>query len=207
MSRSALCLVLPLLLVAGCMREQAPQGSGIHMTDGLGRTVFLENLPSRVVSIAPGATEIVLAAGAADRLVGVSTADGDVPVRSDLPRFSALPLDTEAVVALQPDLVLASEQVNDPAHADLFDALDIPILYLESSTWDGVLQSIEQVGDLLGTSDAARKTVDSLTVRQKSLLERTSGLEKRPTAIFLVSQETSWSFGRGSFVIDLMEWA
>lgn len=204
MSRVPSRLLLLLLILVGCGRTTPPAADEMRIVDGLGRTVVLTSAPTRVVSIAPGATEIVLAAGAGHALVGVTTADADLP---DTPRFSALPLDTEAVVALQPDLIVASEQVNDPAHADLFDALDIPILYLESGTWDGVLHSIEQVGELLGTSEAARHTVDSLTVRQHTLLERTSRLETRPTAIFLVSHETSWSFGRGSFVLDLMEWA
>lgn len=204
MFRVASRLLLVLLILSGCGRATPPAGERVSIVDGLGRTVVLTTVPTRVVSIAPGATEIVLAAGAGSTLVGVTTADSALP---DMPRFSALPLDTEAVVSLQPDLVVASEQVNDPAHADLFDALDIPIFYLESGTWDGVLHSIEQVGEMLGSPEAARHTVDSLTVRQSSLLERSSLLEERPTAIFLVSHQTSWSFGRGSFVIDLMEWA
>ena len=197
-------LLLLLLVVTACGRASDPSAGSMQVVDGLGRTVILATPPARVVSIAPGATEIVLIAGAERTLVGVTTADDD---SVDLPRISALPLDTEAVLALQPDLIVASEQVNDPAHADLFDALGIPILYLESGTWDGVLHSIEQVGDVLGTPVAAGRAVDSLVVRQRSLQEHTSNLTDRPTAIFLVSQETSWSFGRGSFVIDLMEWA
>jgi iron complex transport system substrate-binding protein len=204
MPRVALRLLASLLVLSACGRAPAPTQTALQTVDGLGRTVSLASPPGRIVSIAPGATEILLAAGARASLAGITTADQDMP---GVPRFSALPLDTEAVVALQPDLVIASEQVNDPAHADLFDALGIPILYLESSTWDGVLHSIEQVGNLAGTTDAAQRTVDSLTVRQQRLIDLTASLLRRPTAIFLVSHETSWSFGRGSFVLDLMEWA
>lgn len=202
---SAFLLSMPM---AGCSGEKDTGSPGdLEVRDGLGRTVRVPENPGRIVTIAPGATEIVLASGAADRLAGISTADPERPELDAIERISALPLDVEAVVAIHPDLILASDQVNDPAHADMFDALGIPIFYLETDSWDGVLTSILQTGRILDTEETARAAADSLTMRQNDLLDVTSRLTERPTAIFLVSHIRSYSFGKGSFVLDLMKWA
>ncbi|HZX40356.1 MAG TPA: helical backbone metal receptor, partial [Myxococcaceae bacterium] len=61
----------------------------------------------RLVTLAPSLTDVVLALGAGDRLVGVSRFD-DRPEVARLPRVGGfVDPSVEAVLALHPDLVLA----------------------------------------------------------------------------------------------------
>lgn len=198
-----------LTVLAGCTKNPVPPPPETlaTVTDGLGRTVVINRAPQRVVSIAPGATHIVRAAGSLERLVAVTTADYKADDLTHLPRVSALPLDLEAIVALNPDLVLASDQVNDPSHARMFESLDIPIMYLGSDTWEDIRESILMTGTILGSAEYARATTDSLQTQRDQLVSLTDSIEEAPTAIFLVSPMRSYSFGRGSYVLDLMRWA
>ena len=208
-------VLLPIvcLLVCGVLSGCKPDSPGqesqpvLTVVDGLDRTVELTRMPERVVSIAPGATHIVRAAGGLSSLIGVTTADYDAEDLANLPRISALPLDFESIVALDPDLILASDQVNDPAHAELFDALDIPIVYLGSDSWDDVHTSILLTGRMLATQETAELSADSLQGRVDALQSITAELTETPSAIFLISSSRSYSFGRGSYVLDLMRWA
>lgn len=205
---SALLLVL-LSFIVGCGQEddRVSANEFLIFSDGLDRNIVLESAPGRVVSIAPGATHIVRSAGSLASLVAVTTADYDAGDLAHLPRISALPLDLEAIVALDPDLILASDQVNDPSHAELFDALGIPIVYLGSGSWDEVVDSIALMGQMLETETSAGAAVDSLQNSLAELKDVTSNIANPPSAIFLVSPIQSYSFGQGSFVLDLMEWA
>lgn len=187
--------------------KQTVDATELTVVDGLGRSVSLATSPERVVSIAPGATHVVRAAGGLERLVAVTTADYQVEDLAHLPRISALPLDLEAIVGFNPDLILASDQVNDPAHAEMFEALDIPIIYLGSDSWSDVHDSILETGHVLGTRESAQSAADSLEAMRLQLISITEGQEVLPTGIFLVSHITSYSFGQGSYVLDLMEWA
>lgn len=207
--RSLLFVLLGAFLWTGCTAtpDESDADGALTITDGLGRTVTLAASPERVVTIAPGATHVVRAAGALERLIAVTTADYQDDDLVHLPRLSALPLDLEGVVALNPDLILASDQVNDPAHAEMFDALGIPIVYLGSDSWEDVHASILSTGQLLGSTAAARAAADSLDALRQQLVTMTAGINPRPTGIFLVSHITSYSFGQGSYVLDLMEWA
>ncbi len=203
--------VLLIILTTGCGSESTQSvpedGPFLTFTDGLDRRVVLNAAPERVVSIAPGATHVVRAAGGLGSLVAVTTADYNDADLEGLERVSALPLDLEAIIALDPDLILASDQVNDPAHAELFEALNVPIAYLGSDTWEDVSTSIVLTGRMLRSEDLAEAAADSLQAEREALAAITSQIEVPPTSIFLISPITSYSFGKGSYVLDLMRLA
>ncbi|MDA1028578.1 MAG: ABC transporter substrate-binding protein [Bacteroidetes bacterium] len=177
------------------------------MVDALGRKFPSDTPIQRVVTIAPGATEIVAAAGGLHLLVGVSNVDTFPDEVTQLPRFSVLPMDFEAIVALTPDIVFASSQVNDPQHVTVFESLGIEVFFLDGSSWDAVYNSIGIAGALLGTDSVAAVVQESLQMRVNNLVGLTEKVRKKPRAIFLISEVTSYSFGKGSYVQDLFEWA
>jgi len=80
----------------------------ISLTDDLGRKVELKQPARRIVTLAPFLTELVYAAGAGARVVGVS-AYSDYPAAAKaLPQVaSAAGNSIESIAALHPDLVLA----------------------------------------------------------------------------------------------------
>ncbi|HPU51472.1 MAG TPA: helical backbone metal receptor [Burkholderiaceae bacterium] len=77
------------------------------VTDDWGRRVTLTARPGRIVSLAPHATESLVAAGALERLVAVDPSSDHPPAVRSLPRVAAYPApDLEALAALRPDLVI-----------------------------------------------------------------------------------------------------
>lgn len=208
-----LLMCLSAITGVSCTNPQSEFGSApgldekIVITDALGRQVTLPGSAENVVTIAPGATHVVRSAGGIDKLAAVTTADYQDADLAHLPRISALPLDLEGIVALDPDLILASDQVNDPAHAEMFEALGIPIVYLGSTSWVDIKDSVVLTGRMLDSREIAESSVDSLEASRSALLAITNRLTDRPTGVFLVSHITSYSFGKGSYVLDLMRWA
>ncbi|MGD8553188.1 MAG: ABC transporter substrate-binding protein, partial [Anaerolineales bacterium] len=90
--------------------QQEPTPEAIVLTDGLGREVVLAEPAQRIVSIAPSNTEILYAIGAGDQVIGrdeVSDYPAEVlEVASIGSTYGEL--NTEAILALEPDLVLAA---------------------------------------------------------------------------------------------------
>lgn len=197
-------LLLVLGLLSACQHRPEPGNKALTVTDDLGRTIQLPRVPERVVTLAPSLTEIVFAAGAGHKLVGVTTADDYPPAIDTLARFSALPVNFEAIVALQPELVLATDQVNNPRDAATFEALDLPVYFFSYTSLNDVLEAILTTGKLLGTETAARHTVDLLRGRLTQLAAAVDTLRYRPTVLVLISDETLYAFGRGSYVHDLV---
>ncbi len=205
-------LAAVLLLIgaaAGCARkgeEEAPDAPQTA-TDGLGRRVTFPHPPERVVTLAPNLTEIVFAAGAGEKLVGVTTADDYPPAVDTLARIAMLPTNFEAIAALRPDLVLATDQVNTPRDAETLAALDLPVYFFSFSTLDGVIEGIRTTGRLLGTAPAAEAAADSLRRAARRLRTRTASVENRPRVLFLIGDETLYAFGKDSYVHTLIELA
>ena len=196
----ACCLLLP-----ACRPDATADAPPTRQTrDALGRTVVVPGRPARVVTLAPNLTELVFAAGGGNRLVGVTTAD-DFPAAVDaLPKIGALPLDFEALTALDPDLILATDHINNPGDAATFEALGLPVYYFSYDDLDGMLRSLQTVGDLLGTVEHAREAADSLETAVEVLRGRTATVAERPLTLFLIGDETLFAFGDESYVHDLI---
>ncbi len=186
---------------AGCGR--GPDRSN-QVTDDLGRTVYLSSVPTRVVTLAPSVTEIVFAAGAGSLIAGVTDADDFPPEVDNLPRFSALPVDFEVVLSLEPDLALASDQVNSPNDAATLEAVGVPVYFFSVSRLEDIARTIRDAGALLNTASAADQLADSLTRSLAQLRVLTEELEERPSTLFLISDVTLYAFGQGSYIHDMI---
>jgi iron complex transport system substrate-binding protein len=120
--------------------------------------------PRRIVSLAPSVTEVLFEAGLGSRVVGVTSYCRFPPEVLALPKVGGyLTPSYEALVTLQPDLV-----VTLPEHLDLeprLRALGFPILRVDHRTLEGVIRSIELVGERCGGAPAASRSADALRSR------------------------------------------
>jgi ABC-type Fe3+-hydroxamate transport system substrate-binding protein len=202
-------LLCALMLGTGCGEDASSTAPPRTVTDDLGRTITLPSSVDRVVSLAPNLTEIVHAAGAGSKLVAI-TRSGDHPPSVDtLPHVSALPVDFEAIAAQEPDLVLATDQINAPGDTDTFEALDLPIYFFSFDSLDDIVTSIQTTGELVGTESAASDRAAALQSAFDALRARTDSIPstERPRTLVLVGDDTLYSFGKGSYVHTLVDLA
>lgn len=176
---------------SGSSGDAAPATSAGAVTpvtvDNCGTEVTFDAPPQRIVTIKSSTTEMVLALGAADRLVGTAFADGPVPDRwaddvADVPVLSDKVPGPEALLEAAPDLVYAGWESNLSADgvgersalADLGIASYVspaackaPGYQPDPLTFDDVLGEIREMGDVLGVPDAA----DDVVAEQQAVLD------------------------------------
>lgn len=150
----AVLTVMALMLLAG--RIWAQSEACVH--DALDQQLCLASPAERIVSLSPGATELLFSAGAGDRVVAVS-AWSDYP-----PRAEALPqvgdsnrLDLETIVALSPDLVVAWIDGNSRAQLEKLSAIGINVFWLAPRRFDDIAQAVEQLALLTGQPELGRQ--------------------------------------------------
>jgi iron complex transport system substrate-binding protein len=117
-------------------------------TDDLNRNVKLQGMPRRIVSLAPSNTEILFAVGAGKQVVGRdSFSDYPPEARSAQDIGGSMnKYDTEAIVALHPDLVLAGE-INTPELVASLEQLGLTVYYLSNpTTLEEMYANLETVG-------------------------------------------------------------
>ena len=124
----------------------------LQVTDDRGVTVAFAKAPQRIVSLLPSLTETVCELGRCAQLIGVDRySNYPVGVKA-LPQMGGgLDPNIEAVVALQPDLVLLA---TSSRAAERFEALGLKVVALEPKSHADVRRVMETLGQLLEVPDA-----------------------------------------------------
>ena len=125
-----------------------------RVTDETGRTITGPHL-ARIVSLAPSVTETLFALGLGDRIVGDTTYCDYPPAAKSKPHIGG-PIDPsmEAIVALHPDLVIATRSINRQTTVNSLQHLGIAVYATDPHTVEQVLDSTERLSHLIRVNDA-----------------------------------------------------
>ena len=144
----------------------------VEVTDAAGTRIALPAPAQRIVSLAPHATELLFAAGAGSRVVGVLSPADWPPDAARLPRVGdARALDLERIVALKPDLAVAWPYLA-PAQIERLRALGLPVYISDPHTPEAIAEDIERLGALAGSTDAARARAAEFRAKLSALLAK-----------------------------------
>lgn len=115
-----------------------------------------EGHPERVVTLAPHLAELVYAAGAGDRLVGVSAWTDHPPAAAKLPRVGdAFRLDMERLTVMDPELILAWAEGTPRELVARLEELGFPVLEISTAGVSDVAAALRLIGRRLGTEETA----------------------------------------------------
>ena len=178
----------------------------LTVIDDLDRTVVIEKLPQRIVSLAPSNTEIVFALGLEDRLVGVSDYCDYPEAAKAKPRVAGYSSpDMERLVSLEPDLVLA-EAIHENTVLPALENLGLTVIVGSAASIDAVLHGISLIGEINGKSEVAAQLVDDLSQRVEAVTVKTENLpvEERPGVLYVCWHDPIWTMGSETFISDLI---
>lgn len=172
--------------------------------DDAGREVTLPAPAERVVSLLPAGTETLFALGAGDVVVGRTRYDVD-PHLTHLPSVGGgLDPSLEALVALQPDLVLAFETASESRIRHRIEQLGIPVFAIKTEDTTDVYRNIERLGTLVGRDSAAAALRDTIRTELRRVATAAEQLGWRPTAIYVASIEPAILAGGRTYLGELI---
>ena len=135
----------------------------IKVQDDAGDTVVLAKPAQRVVSLAPHVTELLFAAGGADRIVGTVSYSEYPPAARTIPRVGDnRQVDIERLLALKPDLLVVWRHNASQRQMEQLRKLGIPLYYSESHTLDDLPEAVLRMGQLVGTELQAQQNATEL---------------------------------------------
>jgi iron complex transport system substrate-binding protein len=192
-------LVLLLLLSpAACFASRT-------LTDELGRTVAVPDHPHKLVCLAPSIVDDVYSLGAGDDVIAVSEYTTDPAEAAKKPTIGG-PLNPslEKIIALHPDLVLGTGDMNHLPSIDQLERYGVPVFMVNPHGIAGIYKSIASLGHALNRDSDAAHLLRDLQAREQSVRARV--LDKPAVRLFLpVWYDPIVTVGRHAFITELIE--
>lgn len=151
-------LIIGLVLFSLALAVMGGSGAiAAEVVDAHGRTVKI-GAPKRIVTLGSDVTEIVHALGAGDRIVAVDRGSKYPPQVTTKPNVGyRRKLSVEGLMALDPDLILAADDIGPPEVVDVLPALSVPVVFVpEDNSREGIQRKIELIAGVFDLDDKGR---------------------------------------------------
>ncbi len=215
-------LILIMLLVVIFITQNShvySTGEELEITieDALHRTIVLNRIPQRVVSIAPGITETMFSLGLEYTLVGVddvSYNDTCLGISEYLKKkgvehvggywWSAISI--EKILALKPDLVLADAGAHKPL-LNIFEENNITVVFLHggsANSINDIYSDIMTIGRIFNIDTA--KVLELINNIENNITKARSMIKSENLSILVIVgfYNGIWVAGKATFIDDLL---
>jgi iron complex transport system substrate-binding protein len=186
-----------------------PVEASITVMDGLDRQVTLPGPAKKIVSMAPSNTEILFAVGAGDQVVGRDEFSDYPAEAAELPTIGGGfgDYNLEAIVDLEPDLVLAAE-INTPEQVKALSDLGLNVFLLANPTsLDEMYINLLTIAVLTGHLEETEVLVNDLQARVAAVDDAVASSEDIPTVFYeldATDPSAPWTAGAGTFIDTLI---
>ncbi|MBQ8996164.1 MAG: ABC transporter substrate-binding protein [Oscillospiraceae bacterium] len=213
LSSMALVLVLMASMLAGCGQispevetpedptPEVSENTSIVFTDMAGREVTLDRPAEKVVALEPSDCEILYAIGAGNTLVGRGEYC-DYPAEVfDIPAVqSGYETNIEAVLELEPDVVIMTMMAQTEDQINAFESAGIKVVMTNAQDINGIYECVEMIGKVTGKETEAAGVVSQMKSAFDTIAKEGNGEGK--TVYFEVSplQWGLWAAGNGTFM-------
>ncbi len=182
----------------------------VTVVDRMGNEIIVPEEVNSIVSLAPAITETLVDLGLGDKIVAIDTystiGEG---MKADLLTFDMMTPDVESIIALEPDLILASgiSFANSEDPFKVAKDLGILVSYIPSAnSLDEIRENVFFLGAVTKTEEKAEKIIenfDSQIAIFKSEAEKYTG-EKRTVYFEISPAPDLYSFGQGVFLNEAL---
>ncbi|MBF0619297.1 MAG: ABC transporter substrate-binding protein [Candidatus Omnitrophica bacterium] len=178
--------------------------AAMFFVGGVAGALGSEKPAERIVSLGPVITEELYLLSSGDKLVGCTTwCRRPVAARSKAKVGNVQEINVEQVVALKPDIVLATV-LTDPKAVAQLRAVGIRVVEVPNAKdFEGICQVFLTLGEITGKEEEARRIVDEARQKIKVLKQKLSGVPA--VKVFVqVGANPLVTIGQESFVNDLI---
>ena len=181
------------------------------VTDREGNEVAITTNIEKIVSTAPSNTEILSALGVGDKIVCIDTYSANIEgVNKDAEQMDFTSPDAEAIIELEPDIIIASGYNKSGSSDDPFKSISdagIPVVYIPSSeSIDGIYKDIEFIASVVNEEAKGEEIVSNM----KTEIEEVSKVgetikDKKKVYMEIGPAPTLYSIGNSTFLNEMIE--
>ncbi|WLF70428.1 ABC transporter substrate-binding protein [Clostridium septicum] len=197
-------LLFAIMLLVGCGKTE------VTMKDREGTEFKVPKKVNTIISTAPSNTEVLVELGLSNKLVAIDKYSADVEgVNQDLPKIDFRNPDAETIIALKPDLIIASghNKAGDKDPFALIKEAGIPVAYIPSSySIDGIYGDIEFISKLTGTEKKGNEIINNMKKEVADIKAIGDKITDKKKVYFEIGSGSKLSsFGKDTFLNEMIE--
>lgn len=155
-------MAIRLALFALALFSALASARPLCVNDDRDAAICLKAPAQRIIALSPGATELLYAAGAGDKLVGAVSFSDYPEAAKALPRVGSYNrFDLEAIINLKPDLLIGWHSGNPSEQLAQLEALGLNVYYSELRGFDDVSRTLRRFGQLSGSEATANAAANN----------------------------------------------
>jgi len=176
----------------------------LQLRDDDARTIELARPAQRIVSLAPGATAMLFAAGAGAQVVGTSAYSNEPAAAARIAQVGdAQSFDVERILALHPDVVVVWSGGTSPTQLARLEGVGLHIYRHRLTALDDIPGSLIRLGQLAGTEAQARAAASQLVARITALRERYRNAAPE-SVLIQIWDRPIYTVGRSEIMTDVI---
>ncbi len=197
MVKKALLFILFILVLSA-----VSSAFSVTVKDESGIKFTAISAPRRIISTMPSNTEILFDLGLEKRIIAVSSRCDFPPRAAGLPKVGDITLNTEKIVALNPDLVVMLYDMQK-YQIERLRKLSLPVFVINPHNFDELADSVLLLGKVTGTSKAA----ETLAGRIKRASAKAHSKKRQgpaPKVLVVLWPAPLITAGKGTFIDDII---
>lgn len=172
-------------------------------TDQMGRSVNLEKVPERIISLVPSQTELLYDLGLGDRIAGqtIFCIHPENRFKSAAKVGGTKKLNLAKIRSLRPDLIIGNKEENEQSQIEQLEK-EYPVWMSDIFNLQDALQMIEMIGEITGTGDKARILTNKINSRFNAI--KTG---EKFSALYFIWREPWMVAGKNTFINEMLSCA
>jgi ABC-type Fe3+-hydroxamate transport system substrate-binding protein len=182
----------------------------MRFTDQLQRTIQLEAIPKRIVSLVPSQTELLFDLGLHNEVVGITKfcIHPTEWFKTKTRVGGTKNVNIAKAAQLQPDLIIANKEENVKEDIEALEKI-APVWISDIKTLDDALMMIKSVGEITNTSDKATQIIDAIkngfnALQTYKVSKNLIGFSTLKSCCYLIWQNPYMTVGEDTFINNML---
>lgn len=186
--------ILILAVMTGCGKDTASTNTDSEIfckiNDDSGREIALSQKPQRIVVTSASFLEPLYAAGG--EVVGrpISKNKSFEPAKNAADIGTVYQIDSEKLLACQPDLVIINKGMNEKL-SNILEENKIPFFVVDMKSYDSVKKNIQTFAAITGQPEKGKKIIDDMDAKIKNITDKLPKETKRVAILHSTAQGLS----------------
>jgi len=212
----SLLIIVMMLSSIACTQEpsevqdpEVPMAVTLPEVDRAGNDINVPEEINSIISLAPSITQVLVDLGFGDKLIAVDNqSKGIVELPEGIAYLDLMSPDAEQIIALNPDIILAST-ITQQGGSDPLSALKdmgVTIAYIPSSdSIEGIYEDINFISSLLQVTEKGNEMIEIMKSKIAGIKKMGDAIEDKKTVYFEISAAPYlYSFGKGVFLDEMI---